>query len=120
MVNIALRGREVMRQDYQRPSRKYDRTAVTPVPATPYSGCMHDFFRAFTRNPDGSWTCLRPATIAHPAGRIQVAEGSRFYPGTSFMGVDLARWLEEHCAPQAAAVPEAGRPALETPRPAQA
>lgn len=30
-----------------------------------------------------------------PKGRIQVSEGSRFYPGTRFMGFDLARWLDE-------------------------
>ena len=55
---------------------------------------MQDFYRSFTRNPDGSWTCTAPATLEHPAGRIQVAEGSSFYPGTSFMGVDLVVWLE--------------------------
>jgi hypothetical protein len=57
---------------------------------------MQDFHRAFNRNPDGSWTCIAPATLTHPGGRIQVTEGSRFYPGTAFMGVDIARWLEEY------------------------
>lgn len=56
---------------------------------------MQRFYRAFSRDVDGSWICVAPATLAHPAGRIQVAEGSRFYPGTTFMGVDIARWLEE-------------------------
>ena len=59
---------------------------------------MQTFYRAFVRNPDGSWTCVEPATLIHPAGRIQVTEGSCFYPGTSFMGVDVARWLEQHRA----------------------
>ena len=49
----------------------------------------------FTRNADGSWICTAATTLAHPAGRIQVAEGSRFYPGTTFMGIDVVRWLEE-------------------------
>jgi len=57
---------------------------------------MQDFYQAFTRNPDGSWTCVQPATLTHPAGRIQVTEGSRFYPGTIFMGVDIARWLDQY------------------------
>ena len=35
------------------------------------------------------------ATLMTPQGRIQVTEGSCFYPGTMFMGFDLARWLEE-------------------------
>lgn len=49
----------------------------------------------FRRNRDGSWTCTSHATLASPKGRIQVAEGSRFYAGTQFMGFDLARWLDE-------------------------
>ena len=56
---------------------------------------MEDFVRHFCRNADGSWTCTSSATLNGPNGRIQVAEGSRFYAGTSFMGFDLAKWLEE-------------------------
>ena len=54
---------------------------------------MQDFYRAFARNDDGSWTCIEATTLSHPAGRIQVAEGSRFYPGARFMGIDVVRWL---------------------------
>jgi hypothetical protein len=73
---------------------------------------MHDFYRAFSRNADGSWTCVAPATLVHPRGRIQVAEGACFHPGVIFMGVDVAAWLEEqhedlraaaNCAPGAVA-----------------
>lgn len=56
---------------------------------------MEAFFRSFCRNADGSWTCVAPATLRHPGGRIQIAEGSRFYPGTVFMGVDLHAWLDQ-------------------------
>ena len=49
----------------------------------------------FCKNPDGSWTCTSHVTLASPNGRIQVTEGSRFYPGRQFMGFDLARWLDE-------------------------
>jgi hypothetical protein len=59
---------------------------------------MQAFYQAFIRNTDGSWTCVEPTTLAHPAGRIQVTEGSRFYPGTSFMGIDVVHWLEEQHA----------------------
>jgi hypothetical protein len=55
---------------------------------------MEVFLRSFARNPDGSWTCIAPATLVHPQGRIQVTQGTRFFPGTSFMGIDLAAWLE--------------------------
>ena len=54
------------------------------------------FHRAFCRHRDGSWTCIQPATLNTEAGRIQVAAGSRFYPGTAFMGFDLVDWLEAH------------------------
>jgi hypothetical protein len=56
---------------------------------------MRHFYRAFARSSDGSWTCIEATTLEHPAGRIQVAEGSRFYPGTTFMGIDLVRLLDE-------------------------
>ena len=52
----------------------------------------------FCRNDDGSWTCTSAATLSTPKGRIQVTQGSRFSPGTSFMGFDLAKWLEEAAA----------------------
>ena len=57
---------------------------------------MPDIFAShFCRNPDGSWTCVSHATLESPNGRIQVTEGSTFYPGTTFMGFDLAKWLDE-------------------------
>ena len=56
---------------------------------------MDEFATHFCRNPDGSWTCKSPGTFTGPNGRIQVTAGSRFYPGTTFMGFDLAAWLEE-------------------------
>ena len=37
---------------------------------------------------------MAPVTLEGPAGRIQVTPGSTFYPGTRFMNVDLAQWLE--------------------------
>ena len=56
---------------------------------------MKDFIKAFRRNPDGSWSCVAPATFEGPNGRIQVTPGSTFAPGTKFMNVDVAAWLEE-------------------------
>ena len=56
---------------------------------------MEAFFKAFCRNPDGSWTCIEPATYEGPCGRIQVTSGNTFFPGTKFMNVDLARLLDE-------------------------
>ena len=56
---------------------------------------MQTFFWAFHRNDDGSWTCIAPATLDHPGGRLQVTEGTTFAPGSRFMGVDIVAWLEE-------------------------
>ena len=61
-----------------------------------------EFAKHFCKNPDGSWTCTSHATLACPKGRIQVTEGSRFYPGTHFMGFDVARWLDEELGGRAA------------------
>jgi hypothetical protein len=44
---------------------------------------------------------VSPATLAGPTGRVQVTEGSRFYPGTVFMGFDLARWLDDRLSDRA-------------------
>ena len=55
----------------------------------------HEFASHFGRNPDASWTCTSAATLNGPNGCIQVAAGSRFYPGTIFMDFDIARWLED-------------------------
>jgi hypothetical protein len=54
-----------------------------------------EVLRAFNRDAGGAWHCTAPVTIEHPMGRIQVAAGTRFTRGTSFMGVDLAAWLDE-------------------------
>jgi hypothetical protein len=59
---------------------------------------MEDFFNCFRRGPSGTWLCLASATIEHPKGRIQVTPGTSFSPGTSFMGVDIAAWLDEQFA----------------------
>lgn len=57
---------------------------------------MQDFARRFVRETPGVWTCVEPAELNSPAGRMQVAPGTRFIRGTRFMGVDVAQLLEEH------------------------
>jgi hypothetical protein len=39
--------------------------------------------------------CIKPATFDGPNGRVQVTPGTAFAPGSSFMGADLAKWLDE-------------------------
>ena len=57
---------------------------------------MNGFAGAFNRQSDGSWICVAAAEWIGPMGRIQVSRGSRFFPGTTFMGVDLAKLLDEN------------------------
>lgn len=59
---------------------------------------MQEFARRFVREHNGAWRCVEPAELELPGGRIQVTVGTRFALGTSFMGVDVARLLEEHHA----------------------
>ena len=56
---------------------------------------MRDFIKHFRRDRDGSWTCISHAESNHILGRIQVAEGARFMPGTIFMAVDIVKLLEQ-------------------------
>ena len=55
---------------------------------------MHQFIRHFRREGVGVWICIEPATLALPQGRVQVAPGSRFTLGTTFMNIELASMLE--------------------------
>lgn len=59
---------------------------------------MRNFIKHFEREADGAWRCIESGELDSPLGRIQVTVGSRFCPGTSFMGVDLVRWLDEQQA----------------------
>jgi hypothetical protein len=57
---------------------------------------VKNFIKRFVREPDGTWRCNEPAELYLPNGkRIQVAIGARFKRGQIFMGVDLARLLDE-------------------------
>ena len=55
---------------------------------------MKDLDKDFRRDKDGAWVCVNPTELVLPSGRIQVAVGTRFTPGTRFMGVDIVRLLE--------------------------
>ena len=59
---------------------------------------VDEFLKAFRRDPGGTWICVEPATFEGPNGRIQVTPGTRFAPGSMFMGADLAKWLDEQLA----------------------
>ena len=73
---------------------------------------MENFIRHFVRIEAGKWTCVRPGEFQGPNGRVQVAIGTTFTIGTTFMGMDLASRLEEehhkkngHANPRASQFP---------------
>ena len=59
---------------------------------------MESFIDAFKRDGDGGWICIRAVTLEGPGGRIQVIEGTRLRQGSTFMGVDLAGFLDAQSA----------------------
>jgi hypothetical protein len=56
---------------------------------------LGEVLKAFRRERNGTWVCVAPTTFDGPNGRIQVTPGTAFAPGTTFMGADLAKWLDE-------------------------
>ena len=56
---------------------------------------MEDFRQHFSREKAGSWICIEDTTLDLPGGRVQIAPGTRFTRGTTFMGVDIAKQLDE-------------------------
>ena len=56
---------------------------------------MKNFVKHFRREDAGIWVCVEAATLDLPQGRIQIAVGSRFTRGTTFMNVALAGMLDE-------------------------
>ena len=59
---------------------------------------MQNFMKLFVRLCPDVWICVRDGELNGPDGRIQVTVGSQFTRGTNFMGVDLAKMLEEEYA----------------------
>jgi len=55
---------------------------------------MDRFIKHFRREGVGVWVCVSPATLQLPEGRVQVAEGTRFTLGTTFMNLEIAAMLE--------------------------
>ena len=63
---------------------------------------MDKLIRHFVREAPGVWRCQTDATVTLASGRIQVASGTRVTRGTFFMGIELARLLDEQYEKQKA------------------
>ena len=68
----------------------------SPVPV-PVPVPVPSFCSAFIHNPNGSWSPIRPITIATSMGRIGLGPGISFRRGFLFSGIDLAEQLEASC-----------------------
>jgi hypothetical protein len=56
---------------------------------------MDNFMRHFRREAPGVWVCIEPVTLQLAQGRVQVAPGTRFTLGNTFMNVEVARLLDD-------------------------
>ena len=56
---------------------------------------MDQFVKNFAREAPGVWACMTWATLELPSGRVQIAPGTRLTRGTLYMGVDLAKFLDD-------------------------
>ena len=63
---------------------------------------MDRFIKHFVREAPGVWRCETDATVTLRGGRIQVVSGTRVTRGTLFMGIELAKLLDEQYEKQRA------------------
>ncbi|MFC1920657.1 hypothetical protein ACFLYQ_02905 [Chloroflexota bacterium] len=52
--------------------------------------------QAFEKDENGNWLCLEGCSIEMNNKEIVFAKGTTFTEGSSYMGVDVAKWLEEN------------------------
>jgi hypothetical protein len=57
-----------------------------------------EFLTRFQRGPNGVWACTKPIKIEGPNGPIIIGQGASFKPGASFLGLDLAKELDQMAA----------------------
>jgi len=53
---------------------------------------------AFEKDSDGKWRCTAAVSIEIENRVIVIGEGLTFTKGVLFMGVDIAKWLDENCS----------------------
>jgi hypothetical protein len=54
-----------------------------------------EFLNRFQRQPNGVWACTKPIKIDGPKGPFVISQGTSFGPGFLFMGIDLAKELDQ-------------------------
>jgi len=56
------------------------------------------FLNRFQRQPNGEWACTKPIKVNGPSGPVMIDEGTSFSPGALFLGLDLAKELDQMAA----------------------
>ncbi len=49
----------------------------------------------FEKAPGGEWRCIDPVSLSIGNATIMVGKGTSFKKGVPFMGMDVAKWLDE-------------------------
>ena len=57
-----------------------------------------EFLSRFRRHPNGVWACTKPINVNGPNGPVVIGQGASFSPGALFMGLDLAKELDQMAA----------------------
>lgn len=55
-----------------------------------------DACSCFKKNPDGTWSSIKPTMIFGYGGITPITPGLVFTKGVVWMGVDMAAWLDEN------------------------
>lgn len=51
---------------------------------------------AFEKDEKGNWLCVKTCSIDMEKKEISLSAGWKFTKGNLYLGVDVAKWLEEH------------------------
>ena len=67
-----------------------------------------EFLNRFQRQPNGAWSCTKPIKVDGPSGPVIIGQGMSFGPGALFMGLNLAKELDQMATKQRVAPKPSG------------
>ena len=53
---------------------------------------------AVEKDSEGNWHCIKAIPVEMENRMIILSAGTTFTKGVPFMGIDVAKWLDEHCS----------------------
>ena len=53
---------------------------------------------AVEKDSEGNWHCIKAISVEMENRMIILSAGTTFTKGVPFMGIDVAKWLDEHCS----------------------